>query len=677
MNIALLIARLLLAGVFIVAGLAKLADRAGSQKALRDFGVPTVLANPFGILLPLAEIAVAIALVPTLSAWWGALGALILLLLFVIGIGFNLARGRKPDCHCFGQLYSAPAGWPTLIRNVLLAAVAGFVVWFGWYNPGLSAVDWLGLLTLTQRIELLVGVIMVLLLFGGGWLLLAIMRQQGRLLLRIEALEEQLAASGTPSSQPTPQVPVAGLPVGTTAPPFALSGLYGETLTLDALRAAEKLVVLLFSDPGCGPCTALMPEVSRWQREYAGKLTLALISGGKVDVNRSKVGEYGITQALLQQDREVAEAYKANGTPSAVLVRSDGTIGSPLAIGADAIRVLVAQAVGLPALRSVPSSSPTSGNAFPMLVPANSNSNGNGNGGAATATPRPSTTPKVGDAAPAFALPSLSGKLVNLSDFRGSKILVLFWNPGCGFCQQMLDDLKAWEANPPKGSPKLLVVTTGAVEENAAMELRSPVLLDKNFAVGPTFGANGTPIAVLVDAQGKIASELAAGAPAVLALARNESLPAPTNGNAANAQGQSASLKVGEAAPSFGLPNLNGKTVNLSDFRGSKILVLFWNPGCGFCQRMLDDLKTWEASPPPGAPKLLVVSTGTAEANNAMGLRSTILLDQNMSAGSKFGANGTPMAVLVDNKGKVASELAVGAPAVLALAGYKSEATSA
>jgi hypothetical protein len=39
------------------------------------------------------------------------------------------------------------------------------------------------------------------------------------------------------------------------------------------------------------------------------------------------------------------------------------------------------------------------------------------------------------------------------------------------------------------------------------------------MTTGRTFGATGTPMAVLVDAEGKIASEVAAGAPAVLALA--------------------------------------------------------------------------------------------------------------------------------------------------------------
>src|SRR3954466_1208872 len=99
MDVVLLGARMSLAAVFLVAGLAKLADPAGSRQALRDFGLPARLAQPGGGVLPLAELAVAVALLPTPSAWWGALGALALLLTFVGGIGYNLARGRTPDCH--------------------------------------------------------------------------------------------------------------------------------------------------------------------------------------------------------------------------------------------------------------------------------------------------------------------------------------------------------------------------------------------------------------------------------------------------------------------------------------------------------------------------------------------------------------------------------------------------
>ena len=113
MDLALLLARLALAGVFLVAGTAKLFDRHGSVQAMRDFGVPERFATPAGLALPIAELGVSILLLPLATAWWGALGSLALLLAFVGGISVNLMRGKQPDCHCFGQLHSAPVGRPS------------------------------------------------------------------------------------------------------------------------------------------------------------------------------------------------------------------------------------------------------------------------------------------------------------------------------------------------------------------------------------------------------------------------------------------------------------------------------------------------------------------------------------------------------------------------------------
>src|SRR6266446_8968086 len=171
MSLLILFARVLLCAVFLVAGLAKLADLAGSRQAMRDFGVTSKLADVFGVFLPLAELAVAVALIFPLTVWWGAVGALGLLLIFVAGIGYNLAQGRTPDCHCFGQLHSAPVGWSTLIRNLVLAGIAGVVVTFGRSTAGPGVLELLGQITISQRLELLVGALVLALLIGEGWVL--------------------------------------------------------------------------------------------------------------------------------------------------------------------------------------------------------------------------------------------------------------------------------------------------------------------------------------------------------------------------------------------------------------------------------------------------------------------------------------------------------------------------
>jgi peroxiredoxin len=343
-DISLLIMRLLLAVVFGLAGVAKLADRTGSRQAVIDFGLPTSLATPLGILLPLAELAVAAALILTASAWWGAVGALALLLVFVAVIGLNLARGHKPDCHCFGQIHSAPAGWRTLARNGALATLAGFLAWRGWEGDvGPSAIGWIGALSTIQLLGLVGGLVGLGLLAAQWWFLLHLLSQNGRLLVRLEALETNVAAdSAVPSQNEAPAQVAEGFPVGTQAPPFGLSGLYGETLTLEALLSADK-PLLLITEPNCRPCTALLPEIGRWQQEYSEKLTISLISRGDPEENRTKASEVDLQQhVLLQADWEVAEAYQVKGTPSAVLIAAEGKVGSPVASGEQAIRSLVA-----------------------------------------------------------------------------------------------------------------------------------------------------------------------------------------------------------------------------------------------------------------------------------------------------------------------------------------------
>jgi peroxiredoxin len=500
-------------------------------------------------------------------------------------------------------------------------------------------------------------------LIAEGWLIVHMLGQNGRLLLKVDELEErigQIAQGGGQAAAPAAPKPAAaqparGLPIGSPAPGFKLEGIHGETMTLDALRAQGKPVMLIFSDPGCGPCNALMPEVAGWQREHAGSLTLAILSRGKAEVNQEKAEKAGLNLVFLQKDREISEAYKALGTPSAVIVNRDGTIGSQVEGGAERIRELVRSFTGSRPVPQAQQQAAPSGNgqARPNGAAAN--------GGARQ--PAPAKLP-VGAEAPDLTLTDLSGKTMSISDFKGSDTVLIFWSPTCGFCKRMADDITAWEQAPRSDYPKAVIITSGDVEANRAFGFTSTVLMDPQTSAMKDYGTSGTPTAIKIDKDGRIASDLRVGQPGVMSLLRNEPAPA-----AAAAPPAPKALQIGEPAPAVKLPDINGEQFDLASLKGQKAAVVFWNPGCGFCKRMADDLRAWEDQRPADAPRIVLVSTGSVDANKEMGLSSTMLIDQGFQIGRSFGASGTPSAVLIDEEGRIASGVAVGAPRVLELAG--------
>src|SRR6266566_3996514 len=92
-------------------------------------------------------------------------------------------------------------------------------------------------------------------IFVGGWVGWQLLRQNGRLLLRVEALEERLneLEFGGPDAP-------AGLPVGSVAPEFILPDLKDETRTLAQFQGQR--VLLVFFNPECGFCRDLAPKLA-------------------------------------------------------------------------------------------------------------------------------------------------------------------------------------------------------------------------------------------------------------------------------------------------------------------------------------------------------------------------------------------------------------------------------
>jgi peroxiredoxin len=491
--------RLGLAVVFAVTAGAKSFNRPRTRTAGIELGVPAAAASLVAVGLPPLELAVAALLVPVATARWAASAAALMLLVFTGLLAVNLFRGRRPSCHCFGVLSDKPISGTSVARNmVLLGAAAAIAA----SNGGASAAHRLASATGAQLVVgVMLGVLSVVAV-AQTWAVWSLVRRHGQLLLRVEQLE-QLVNPGV-AIPPTPaQVQLDGLPVGTAAPEFSLQGLHGELMTLAALRAGGKPVLLVFSDPGCGPCTTLAPDLARWQRERADRLRVVLVSAGPVDKNRAKAAEHGLADVLLDPDVAVASAFRFNGTPGAVLVDIRGQIASPIVSGAPAIVNLVERVTaGVPIQLSAGPSEHDHRHEHVV----------------AQGLP-------VGTPAPEFRLPTVGGGEAALSEFGGRDVVVLFWNPRCGFCERLLPELLQWEqATESSVRPELLVVTTGDEAANAAQGLTSTVLLDAASSVMNSYQVAGTPIAVRVGADGLIKSPLGIGAPGVTALLNSERL---------------------------------------------------------------------------------------------------------------------------------------------------------
>src|SRR5437588_12443412 len=122
MDAVLIGVRMALIVVFAVAAVAKLADSAGSRRALEAFGVPPLFVSAAAIALPLLELTAVALLAVAATAQAGAALALALLISFMGGIVTARRHGAAPECRCFGQLHSRPAGRETAARNAVLAA---------------------------------------------------------------------------------------------------------------------------------------------------------------------------------------------------------------------------------------------------------------------------------------------------------------------------------------------------------------------------------------------------------------------------------------------------------------------------------------------------------------------------------------------------------------------------
>ncbi len=116
-------------------------------------------------------------------------------------------------------------------------------------------------------------------------------------------------------------------------------------------------------------------------------------------------------------------------------------------------------------------------------------------------------------------------------------------------------------------------------------------------------------------------------------------------------------LQLDSPAPEFALPDLGGQTVALNDFKGKVVMIEFWATWCGPCRMSMPLMETLQKE---FANDMVLLAVNLQENKEevldyvrAQGVHSRVLLDEEGSVGSVYGADSIPMQILIDRKGIV------------------------
>ena len=116
--------------------------------------------------------------------------------------------------------------------------------------------------------------------------------------------------------------------------------------------------------------------------------------------------------------------------------------------------------------------------------------------------------------------------------------------------------------------------------------------------------------------------------------------------------------RIGSSLSQFSLKDINGKEVNLSDYRGSLVLVNAWATWCPPCKAEMPLLNSYYQSHHQQGFVILAIDAGDTQFDvssftSQYGLTFPVLLDPGMKLLSGLGINSFPTSILVGRDGKV------------------------
>ena len=115
----------------------------------------------------------------------------------------------------------------------------------------------------------------------------------------------------------------------------------------------------------------------------------------------------------------------------------------------------------------------------------------------------------IAEPAPDFALKSLSGRNLRLSEFRSQVVLVNFWADWCGTCKEQLSDIEKLYSEHNGNAFEVLSINIDRDVDKARrtvtnLGLNFPVLSDAQKRISRLYDLDATPSVLLIDAHGVV-----------------------------------------------------------------------------------------------------------------------------------------------------------------------------
>ncbi len=123
--------RIVLAIIFIYAGIKKISDPGGFSNSINNYKIlPISFVNLFAITLPWIELITGILLLFGIKVKENSFIISVILLVFIIAILISLIRGLNIDCGCFGTVSGTKIGVYKIIEDLVLLILGLILIKF-------------------------------------------------------------------------------------------------------------------------------------------------------------------------------------------------------------------------------------------------------------------------------------------------------------------------------------------------------------------------------------------------------------------------------------------------------------------------------------------------------------------------------------------------------------------